>query len=193
MIVRLLAQAIHGKNARANGLIADLYRDAEAYQLRWDRLNRGRPTWNLQVLLRFAESVDTRTDIRSRAVRAIFYYASRRRNMLLPLHVFGPGLCIVHLGGMVVNQQSRVGDDCRIHQFVTIGSQFGGSPTIGNGVWIGPGAVIAGRVTIGDRAVIAANAVVTHDVPSGSTVRAPSFDLVPVSYTHLTLPTSDLV
>ena len=126
MIVRLLAQAIHGKNARANGLIADLYRDAEAYQLRWDRLNRGRPTWNLQVL----------------------------------------------------NQQSRVGDDCRIHQFVTIGSQFGGSPTIGNGVWIGPGAVIAGRVTIGDRAVIAANAVVTHDVPSGSTVRAPSFDLV---------------
>jgi phosphonate metabolism protein (transferase hexapeptide repeat family) len=36
--------------------------------------------------------------------------------------------------------------------------------TIGNDVWIGPGAVIMPGVTIGDGAVVGANAVVTHDV-----------------------------
>lgn len=41
---------------------------------------------------------------------------------------------------------------------------------IGNGVWIGAGAVILGGVTIGDGAVVAAGAVVTKDVASGTLV-----------------------
>ena len=36
--------------------------------------------------------------------------------------------------------------------------------TIGNGCWIGAGAIIIAGVTIGDGAVVAAGAVVTHDV-----------------------------
>lgn len=39
---------------------------------------------------------------------------------------------------------------------------------IGNGVWIGAGAIICPGVTIGDHTIIAAGAVVTKDVPSGS-------------------------
>jgi acetyltransferase-like isoleucine patch superfamily enzyme len=41
---------------------------------------------------------------------------------------------------------------------------------IGAEVWIGRGAAILAGVTIGDRATIGANAVVTKDVPPGSTV-----------------------
>ena len=41
---------------------------------------------------------------------------------------------------------------------------------IGNGVWIGAGAVILGGVTIGDGAVVAAGAVVTKDVAPGTLV-----------------------
>ena len=42
--------------------------------------------------------------------------------------------------------------------------------TIGNNVWIGAGAKILDGVTIGDGAIIGANAVVTHSVPSYTTV-----------------------
>ena len=39
------------------------------------------------------------------------------------------------------------------------------SPTIGNDVWIGHGALISAGVTIGDGAIVAAHAVVSKDVP----------------------------
>ena len=45
-----------------------------------------------------------------------------------------------------------------------------GAATIGNGVYIGPGAKIVGKVTIGDNVAIGANAVVTKDIPANSVV-----------------------
>ena len=48
-----------------------------------------------------------------------------------------------------------------MHQPVT----FKGEVRIGEGCWIGIGAVILPGVTIGRNAVVAANAVVTQDVP----------------------------
>jgi serine acetyltransferase len=45
-----------------------------------------------------------------------------------------------------------------------------GAPRLGNRVQMGAGAKIIGRVVIGDDVVIGANAVVVHDVPSGSVV-----------------------
>ena len=42
--------------------------------------------------------------------------------------------------------------------------------SIGNNVYIGPGAKIIGKIDIGDGVVIGANAVVNKDVPSGVTV-----------------------
>ncbi|MCP5335425.1 MAG: sugar O-acetyltransferase [Oceanospirillaceae bacterium] len=41
--------------------------------------------------------------------------------------------------------------------------------TIGNGVWVGGGALIFPGVNIGDNAIIAAGARVRHDVPAGVT------------------------
>lgn len=40
--------------------------------------------------------------------------------------------------------------------------------TIGDGVWIGTGAVITQGVTIGEGAIIGANSVVTRDIPAYS-------------------------
>lgn len=45
-----------------------------------------------------------------------------------------------------------------------------GPVVIGNNVWIGESARILSGVTVGDGAIIGANAVVTHDVPSGAVV-----------------------
>ena len=42
---------------------------------------------------------------------------------------------------------------------------------IGSNVWIGGGSIILPGITIGDDAIIGAGSVVTHDIPSGITVR----------------------
>jgi serine O-acetyltransferase len=87
----------------------------------------------------------------------------------------GPGLKIPH-GGKVVIGPVRIGSNCDIFQGVTLGSSMSMTtldnphswtdvPTLGNRVWVGPGAVIAGHVTVGDDAVIGANSLLARDVP----------------------------
>lgn len=86
----------------------------------------------------------------------------------------GPGFYIGHFGGIVIHQAVRIGRDCNISQGVTIGlasrGPYFGTPTLGDRVYIGPGAKIFGNIRIGDDAAIGANAVVTRDVPAGTTV-----------------------
>jgi len=45
-----------------------------------------------------------------------------------------------------------------------------GVPTIGDNVYIGPGAKLFGAIVVGDNAAIGANCVVTHDVPENAVV-----------------------
>jgi serine O-acetyltransferase len=88
----------------------------------------------------------------------------------IPPNVFGPGLSIAHQGSIIVNRYAVIGENCRINNGVTIGTQAGYNdrcPTIGNNVFIGPGAQIFGSITIGDDIAIGANAVVTKSFPEG--------------------------
>lgn len=89
----------------------------------------------------------------------------------------GEGLFIAHHGGIVVNPEAKLGRNLNLQHGVTIGrSNRGrrkGSPVIGDGVWIGPGAVVVGAITVGDNAAIGANCVVTEDVPANA-VLAPA-------------------
>lgn len=81
----------------------------------------------------------------------------------IPPNTFGAGLSIAHHGMIVVNPSAKVGENCRIHNGVTIGTEAGHSnwsPTIGNNVFIGPGAQIFGTITIADSIAIGANSVV---------------------------------
>lgn len=82
----------------------------------------------------------------------------------ISLNCFGPGLQIMHRGTIVVNDKARIGDNCRIHVCVNIGEANGGAPTIGNNVYIGPGAKIFGPITIADGVTIGANAVVNKSI-----------------------------
>jgi len=83
----------------------------------------------------------------------------------------GPGLVIGHGYGTVI-WANRIGRDCVIHQGVTLGLKNDRYPTLGDRVWVSPGAVILGA-TVGDDALIGANAVVVDDVPAGERVGAP--------------------
>jgi serine O-acetyltransferase len=90
----------------------------------------------------------------------------------------GPGLRIPH-GGYIVIGPVRIGRNCEIFQGVTLGQSLStlrerdsgpGIPTLGDRVWVGPGAVVAGEVTVGDDASVGANSLVVRDVPPGGVV-----------------------
>lgn len=93
------------------------------------------------------------------------------------MNCFGKGLSISHIGTIVVNHEARIGENCRLHVCVNIGT---GSPQIGNNVYIGPGAKIFGRIKIADSIKIGANAVVNKDfLIKGKTIVG-----VPAKYTE---------
>ncbi len=84
----------------------------------------------------------------------------------------GGGLQMPHTNGIVINVGTVIGCNCDIYQQVTMGEMKGGCPTIGNRVFIGPGATILGAVNIGDGARIGAHALVIEDVPANARVYA---------------------
>lgn len=93
-------------------------------------------------------------------------------NWTIPINVFGEGLSIVHVGTIVVNGRARIGKNCRIHVCTNIGSapskEGTGAPTLGDNVYIGPGAKLFGAITIGDNTAIGANSVVNSSFPDGN-------------------------
>lgn len=86
----------------------------------------------------------------------------------------GSGFYIGHFGGIVVNRKAIIGKNCNISHGVTLGQANRGKnkgyPTLGDNVYIGPGAVIVGNVRVGNNVAIGANCVVTRDIPDGSVV-----------------------
>lgn len=81
--------------------------------------------------------------------------------------------------GCVIHDKSQVGDGCILFQNVTLGSAWRGgvcedeAPVIESNVLLGAGCCILGPVVVGHDSIIGANAVVTTDIPPGSTVVGP--------------------
>ena len=133
--------------------------------------------WSFQILLRKCEYYENcRKDFVGKIIGKILKYRfvclSQRLGCAIPFNVFGKGLSIAHYGCLVVNEQSVIGDFCRIHENVTIGitgDAYWGENTncaakIGNNVFIATGVKIIGNVKIADGVAIGANAVVVKDI-----------------------------
>lgn len=86
----------------------------------------------------------------------------------------GKGFYIGHFGNIIVSEKAVIGDNVNISHGVTIGranrGKNKGFPTIGNRVYIGPGAKVIGKVAVGNNVTIGANCVVTRDVPDNAVV-----------------------
>lgn len=96
-----------------------------------------------------------------------YYYFKRKAfekktGWFIPVNTFGPGLCIVHIGPVIVNSSCKFGNNCRIHAMVNIGTNRGDkyAPKGGDMIYIGPGAKIFGNIELGSNIAIGANAVV---------------------------------
>lgn len=109
----------------------------------------------------------------------IYYKICYRRlsiklGLKIPLNAFGPGLKIAHIGGIIVNENVKVGKCCSIRPYTVIGNKQDGKndqvPIIGDNVTIGCNVSIIGKIKIGNDAVIGAGSVVVKDVPNGGVV-----------------------
>jgi putative colanic acid biosynthesis acetyltransferase WcaB len=86
---------------------------------------------------------------------------------LRPKTLIGQSLVIHHGFGLVVNDNTVIGDRVTLRNGVVIGHKeaHGRCPTIEHDVEVGANAVIIGGVKIGHHAKIGAGAVVVSDVP----------------------------
>jgi serine O-acetyltransferase len=116
----------------------------------------------------------------STGVGTVFFTLQRILHLLTGVEIntrahIGPGLLIPHRGTIVIGSV-RIGRNCNISQGVTLGRSTlidavgTDTPVLGDRVWVGPNAVVAGPVTIGDDAAIAANSVPLRDVPARGVV-----------------------
>ena len=120
-----------------------------------------------------------------RLFRARWYFAARAINhfsRFLTAIDIHPGATIgrhffIDHDFVVIGETAEIGDGVTIYQNVTLGGTSPDNgiagkrhPTISDGAIIGSGAQVLGPITIGVRARVGANAVVTKDVPEGTTV-----------------------
>ena len=102
--------------------------------------------------------------------KVMHYRLSRKYGIQIsPSMQLGYGLYIGHGVAIVINPQTKIGNNCNISQGLTIGSNHGTPATIGDNVYIGPGVCIVENVTIGNNATIGAGAVVVKDIPENAT------------------------
>ena len=98
-----------------------------------------------------------------------YIYNRRKKNRLgiklginIPPNTFDEGLTIYHSGNIIINTNSRIGKNCKLHGGNCIGNNGIDelAPIIGDNADIGVGAKVIGNVQLGDNSVIGANAVV---------------------------------
>lgn len=124
--------------------------------------------WRFQRLLRKVEFIENcgkngLNRITLFGIRFRFNSLSVKLGFTIFPNVFGPGLSIAHRGPIVIHRRVRIGENCRIHHCVTIGTLGTKKvPRIGKNVFIGTGAVIAGDIEIADGIAIGANSFVNQ-------------------------------
>ena len=132
----------------------------------------GDEIWKFQICMRKLDYFNNSGSVMRWYYRFKYHKLSLKLGFSIPCNVAGAGLAIVHYGTIVISSNCKIGNNCRIHAGVNIGANGGesGAATIGDNVYIGPGAKIIGDIKIGNNVVIGANAVVTRNVPDGVTV-----------------------
>lgn len=87
------------------------------------------------------------------------------------LAVIGPEAMIAD--GVIVNHGAVIDHDCQVGAWTHVAPRvvLGGGASVGAGVLLGSGCVVLPGLCIGAGATIGAGAVVTRDVPAGTTVK----------------------
>lgn len=159
-----------------------LYLDADKFALGTNRrfpLPFVDSIWRYQRALRFYEyHKNVGNKIRQYFYSFLLTRRGERLGFSISGNCFGLGLRINHHGLLIVNAKAKIGKWCDIHQGVNIGEngwidesgkQVSEVPTLGDFVFIGPGAKLFGNCKIGNHTRIGANAIINKDIPNDYT------------------------
>ncbi len=146
------------------------------------------------IVFRFGQWLDSQASLLKLLLHPIYFVLNGLVQIMWGIELprsatIGPGFYIGHFGGITIAPGVTIGRDCNISQDLTIGlsgqGEQAGVPTIGNNVYIGPGARIFGRISIGNNVKIGANAVIYKDVPDNAiVVLDPGFKIVSYKGNH---------
>jgi serine O-acetyltransferase len=120
------------------------------------------------------------SNINKKLLSYLYKYRLRRMQyksgIMIPLNTCKEGLRIQHWAQTRISVDTRIGKNCTIYPFVSIGTNKGKSPKIGDNVSIFSGARIIGDINIADNISVAANAVVTKsfDIPGSVLAGVPA-------------------
>lgn len=86
----------------------------------------------------------------------------------------GHSFYIGHFGGIILNSNVIIGDNCNISQGVVIGisglDENRGTPVLGNEVYVGANSVVAGKINLGNNVVVGACSMVKDSFSDNSIV-----------------------
>ena len=158
------------KNSLKQTLKSDLYRYCGAKTFKeYIKLYLTEPSVNFTIWFRITQ----------RYTNHLTKFILRRKIVKFGIEIFPAtqiqeGLYIGHFGNIHLNSDVKIGKNCNLSHGVTIGQtnrgKLAGTPTIGDNVFIGPGAKIIGGITIGNNVAIGANSVVTKSVPDNAVI-----------------------
>lgn len=129
------------------------------------------PVYSIAKYIRLLRKEEYYANVRTDKLGTLMYlYYLRRKNTLgnklgfkIPKNCFGPGLTIYHHGEIIVNEDARIGANCKLHGGNCIGNngKFNLELRIGDNLDMGIGAKIVGNVILENDVTVGANAVVT--------------------------------
>ena len=130
----------------------------------------GDEIWKFEITLRKREYYENlqKRNIFEKIMYALYKYKHHKLSIRLgfqvPPNVCGKGLRINHHGLLIISPLAKIGENFDVHAGVNIGVNIDTTkaPTIGNNVFVGPGAKIFGDIYIADNNAISANSVVNH-------------------------------
>ena len=140
------------------------------------------------IVFRFGQWMDSQSLVSKLLLRPIYFFLNGLVEIMWGIELprsakIGPGLYIGHFGGITVAPGVVIGRNCNLSQQVTIGlsgqGDKAGVPTIGDNVYLAPGARVSGKISIGNNVKIGANAVIYKDIPDNAiAVLDPGFRIV---------------
>ncbi len=118
----------------------------------------------------------------------VYLFFNHRIRSIWGIHIprstqIGEGLYIGHFGNITISDGTKIGKNVNLSQQITIGTsgngEKNGCPTIGDNVYIAPGAKLFGKISVGNNAKIGANAVIFKDIPENAIVAlSPGFQIL---------------
>jgi serine O-acetyltransferase len=140
------------------------------------------------IVFRFGQWLDLQASLLKLPLQPVYFVLNGLVKIMWGIELprsatIGPGFYIGHFGGITIAPGATIGSNCNISQHITIGlsgqGEKAGVPTIGDNVYLAPGARVFGKISIGNNVKIGANAVVYKDIPDNAVVvLEPGFKIV---------------